>query len=490
MSSFLDLVLGNPHHVGSFPVLNPRKPLELTNNRAIREFISNSKNILSDARSLYKKKPYRAYTDWGEMIVIPPEFIDPLRSHKQLDFMTPTEDNSHAYVSGFEPFIIDRNSTTVINKHLTKALVNITKPLSQEASLAFSQVLTDSAEWHEINPRQDVVRIVSRMSSRVFMGESLCRDDEWVRVSAEYTVQSFSTGDILRTYPRWSRPFVHWFLPSCWAVRKKLAEARQCLEPHLEHRKAIEAEARAQGKPPPFDDAIAWFEREGSKSHPAQIQISLSLVAIHTTSDLLTETLFNIAQHPDLFQPLREEIVRVLSTEGLKKTSLYNLKLVDSVLKESQRLRPVLLGMFRRQATADVTLPNGDIIKKGEKIMCDTTHMWNPDYYEEATKFDPYRYVRMREASGQDQHPHPHLVSTSFDHLGFGHGKHACPGRFFAANKLKIALCHMLLKYDWKFEDGIRPKSTGFGMVFLMDPQAKLLIKRRTAELDIDSIES
>ncbi|KAF9767741.1 hypothetical protein IL306_015050 [Fusarium sp. DS 682] len=339
-----------------------------------------------------------------------------------------------------------------------------------------------------MTPQQDIVRIVSRMSSRVFMGESLCRDEEWVRVSGDYTVQSFKTGDILRTYPRWSRPFVHWFLPSCWLLRKKLAEARECLQPHLERRRVILAEARAQDKPSPFDDSLEWFEREGSKRHPALIQISLSLVAIHTTSDLVMETMFNIAQHPDLFQPLREEIVHVLNAEGLKKTALYNLKLMDSVVKESQRLRPVLLGMFRRQATADITLPNGDVIKKGDKIVCDTTHQWNPDYYEEAAKFDGYRFLRMREAFEQDKHPH--LVSTSFDHLGFGHGNHACPGRFFAANEIKIALCHMLLKYDWKLADGVCPTPSGFGMSYLPDLQAKLLIRRRTEELDIDSVEA
>ncbi|ENH66198.1 Ent-kaurene oxidase, partial [Fusarium oxysporum f. sp. cubense race 1] len=349
-------------------------------------------------------------------------------------------------------------------------------------------ILPDVVEWHEMHPQHDIVRIVSRMSSRVFMGESLCRDDEWVRASGDYTVQSFKTGDILRTYPRWSRPFVHWLLPSCWTLRKKLAKAIQCLKPHLERRSVISAEAEAQGKPSPFDDSIEWYKKEGSTRNPALLQISLSLVAIHTTSDLLMETLFNIAQHPDLFQPLREEITDVLTTEGLKKTALYNLKLMDSVIKESQRLRPVLLGSFRRQAMADITLPNGDVIKKGEKIVCDTTHMWNGDYYEEAAKFDGYRFLRMREASEQDKHPH--LVSTSFDHLGFGHGNHACPGRFFAANEIKIALCHMLLKYDWKLADGVVPKPSGFGMAYLPDLQAKLLIRRRTEELDIDSIET
>ncbi|KAF5635034.1 hypothetical protein F52700_5582 [Fusarium sp. NRRL 52700] len=184
---------------------------------------------------------------------------------------------------------------------------------------------------------------------------------------------------------------------------------------------------------------------------------------------------------------LREEIKNVLTTEGLKKTALYNLKLMDSVINESRRLRPVLLGKFLPEAGyGRYHSSKWRCDQKGEKIVCDTTHMWNGDYYEEAAKFDGYRFLRMREASEQDRHPQ--LVSTSFDHLGFVHGNHACPGRFFAANKIKIALCHMLLKYDWKLADGVVPKPSGFGMVCLPDLQAKLLIRRRHEELDIDSI--
>lgn len=189
------------------------------------------------------------------------------------------------------------------------------------------------------------MRIVSRMSSRVFMGEDLCKDEKWLKVSMDYTVRLFQTGDSLRAWPRWARPYVHWFLPSCQAVRKTLQEARDLLQPYIERRKAAKEEAIAEGRPSPFDDAIEWFEKEyGSKSDPATEQIRLSLVAIHTTTDLLLETMFNISLHPELLKPLREEIATVLSAEGLKKTALYNLKLMDSVIKETQRLRPVGLG--------------------------------------------------------------------------------------------------------------------------------------------------
>ncbi|EXF73774.1 cytochrome P450 [Colletotrichum fioriniae PJ7] len=332
------------------------------------------------------------------------------------------------------------------------------------------------------------MRIVSRLSSRVFAGEDLCRDDEWVRVSSEYTAAAFGVGYEVGQWPRWSRPIVHWFLPSCWRVRALLAECRKTLQPHVERREQRKAEALAAGKTGAvFDDAIEWFEKESSrKPDPATQQISLSLVAIHTTTDLLTQTMIDLAEHPELVQPLRDELVRVLSAEGLKKTALYNLKLMDSVIKESQRMKPVLLSTWRRLVKKDVTLSNGFVLRKGQKIIATNTHMWDANYYENPATYDGYRFLNMR---GTDEEKNAHLVSTSAKHPGFGHGQHACPGRFFAANEVKIALAHLLLKYDWKFPDGFKPQAVPHGMVLLPDPSATLLIRRRKEELDLDSLE-
>lgn len=94
-----------------------------------------------------------------------------------------------------------------------------------------------------------------------------------------------------------------------------------------------------------FDDSIEWFQKESKRRiDPATIQITLSNVAIHTTTDLLQQVMIDLAHKPELFEPLRQEVISVLSAEGLKKTALYNLKLMDSVLKESQRLKPVMFG--------------------------------------------------------------------------------------------------------------------------------------------------
>tara|TARA_R110002003_G_scaffold1993_8_gene23844 strand:+ start:10326 stop:10688 length:363 start_codon:yes stop_codon:yes gene_type:complete len=102
-------------------------------------------------------------------------------------------------------------------------------------------------------------------------------------------------------------------------------------------------ELKASGKSPEYIDAIEWFEQSanGRKYDPVNVQLTLSFVAIHTTSDLVTQVLFDLASHPEYIQPLRQEVIEVLGKYGWQKTSMYQLKLLDSVLKECQRLSPI-----------------------------------------------------------------------------------------------------------------------------------------------------
>ena len=81
------------------------------------------------------------------------------------------------------------------------------------------------------------------------------------------------------------------------------------------------------------------------------------------------------------------------------------------------------------------------------------------------------------------------LVSTSPDHLGFGHGQHSCPGRFFAANEIKVALCHILVKYEWKLDPETDISPNMKGMLAKASSLASILIRKRgELEIDLDSL--
>lgn len=138
----------------------------------------------------------------------------------------------------------------------------------------------------------------------------------------------------------------------------------------------------------------------------------------------------------------------------------------------------------------NIQLQNGYVIPKGTRVVTDTTHMWNNSHWDNAETYDAYRFLRLREEPGNDTktQQQAHLVSTSVSHLGFGHGQHACPGRFFAANEIKIILCHLLLKYDWKLPEGADPKPVSFGMTQIADPTARILFKRRKEEMELEKL--
>ena len=101
--------------------------------------------------------------------------------------------------------------------------------------------------------------------------------------------------------------------------------------------------------------------------------------------------------------------------------------------------------------------------------------------------FDAERWMRMRKEFEEERNWQ--FVTTSPEYMAFGHGKHACPGRFLASNELKIALCHLLMKYEWRFIPGEnrRPPLT-LEATNCLQRNVKVQIRERQPEIDLDSV--
>lgn len=71
--------------------------------------------------------------------------------------------------------------------------------------------------------------------------------------------------------------------------------------------------------------------------------------------------------------------------------------------------------------------------------------------------------------------------TTSVESMAFGHGRHACPGRYFAEAEIKAILCHLLMNYEIKFSDTVteRPRNIFFETAIMPDPTQKVLLRRR-----------
>jgi cytochrome P450 len=114
-------------------------------------------------------------------------------------------------------------------------------------------------------------------------------------------------------------------------------------------------------------------------------------------------------------------------------------------------------------------------ISRGTNLAVDSSVMWDAAIYPDPFKYDPYRFLRLREAGSATAA----LASTSPEHIAFGIGKPICPGRFFASNEVKIALAMILLTYDVRIPRGMKPKVVEMGFEMLSDPDARLEIRKQ-----------
>ncbi|KIL85008.1 cytochrome p450 monooxygenase [Fusarium avenaceum] len=488
--TFLALVL-----VLSLGFFVPKSNLPLVNSPAWWElrwqkqvgFVKDGMKIIRAARKKYAGRPYRVITTVGECIVLPPAFVNSIRNNTALNFRKAITRDFHFDYPGFTPFALldDPNLLllTVVRKQLTKHLNTVTAPLASETAFATNHIFSNSLEWQDIQIQAATLDLVARLSSRVFLGDKICRNEAWLKITKEYTILVFTAAAKMNLVPALFRPLAMWLDPTCKQVRAALAGAHSIMAPMIEARRKLVADAQKSGqKVPVFNDAIEWAETEAKDPsyNAAVFQLTMSFAAIHTTTDLLTQTLIRLADKPEVITPLREEIVAVLKTEGWKKAALYNMKLLDSAIKEAQRLKPT------ETATKDVTLPDGFVVRKGEHTVVDTYSMSDPNVHSDPDKYDIYRFKKMREEPGGEHRAQ--LVSTSPDHLAFGHGYYACPGRFFASNEIKVALCYLLLRYDWKMAPGSTAEPICHATAMAINPETRLMFRRRKEEIDLEAL--
>ena len=118
--------------------------------------------------------------------------------------------------------------------------------------------------------------------------------------------------------------------------------------------------------------------------------------------------------------------------------------------------------------------------------------------YENAMTYDAFRFSRVRAGASKSstengtatgamnkedlakvlEAKNLSTVTTSDTFLSFGHGRHACPGRFFAAMEMKLLLAYIVLNYDVKTFDK-RPANSFMAGSILPPMKATISVRRR-----------
>ncbi|KAJ7231798.1 cytochrome P450, partial [Mycena rebaudengoi] len=364
---------------------------------------------------------------------------------------------------------------------LTRNLSRCFPDVREEIVCAFDDVLRlEGEEWKAIPAIQATRDIVARVSNRLFVGLPLCKDLEYLKFSVNHTTKVFMSGRIISVLPPVLRPLLAPFLCS---RKLDMRQAKGFMGQLVAQRLAmVEKYGKDwQGKP---NDLISWIIdlAEPGERYVAWIVqrvLVITMAAILTSSLTFVQALLDLASHQSYIQPLREEVESVVGKQGWTKSALGDMHKIDSFLRESQRLGINALSMLRKVVHPDgFKFSDGTVLPQGSfvNVAVRAVHL-DPDLFTNPEEFDGLRFFKMRseDESGIFKH---HMVTTEPTHLPFGHGKHACPGRFFAATALKGMLAHLVLNYDVKL-DGPRLPDISFATIRLPNRKAKVLFRKR-----------
>ncbi|KAG8156754.1 hypothetical protein KVR01_013359 [Diaporthe batatas] len=364
-----------------------------------------------------------------------------------------------------------------VRGELTANLPRVVGYMAAEVDDALRKVLPQTAEWELRTVAEVAMEPVAQASARVFVGPKLCRDEAWMRIMRNFTHMAAGSLQAVKMWPAFLHPWVAPFLPALKTVERTWAEGRRVL------REAAEAEASGETKGDYIKEWVAQRHPEWAADLDQQVDFTftLSMAALHTSEMTTTHMLLDLAAHPEFVEELRAEMVDALAQTGgeMNNGYIHKLEKLDSFMCESKRLNPLTLYSFQRLAMRDFGLDDGTFVPRGTFLALDASQGYlDGEQWEHPEVFDPLRFYRLRHAeAAQNSHL---FVTSNPQHMSWGQGKHACPGRFFAGHMIKVILSQFLLQYDVALEEGKpRPKNVVFGAAPLAAPGAQVRFRKR-----------
>lgn len=297
---------------------------------------------------------------------------------------------------------------------------------------------------------------------------------------------------IVGAFPKILRPFVKplAFIP----MRFRLWKLQTFIKPLYKERFALLSSSKSADEP---RDHFQLMLRYAQSNRPEELNIEdmTSRVAManlgshHQTTLAVSNILFNIVASDmeyDTISELRKEMKPILEANGgvWTKAAVSQMIKADSICRETLRIQSFGGRSILRKIVADegVVTEDGITLPKGSMV---SIFSWpaqtDSDVFTDPLKFDPFRYSRVREQGNEETTPQT-FVTTGPHFLPFGHGRHACPGRFLVDFELKMILAYVVMNYDLKFPDsygGKRPENKWISEAIFPPMEGRILVRRR-----------
>ncbi|KAH6666347.1 cytochrome P450 [Halenospora varia] len=439
------------------------------------------------------QKPFAVRWWAHDFLIMPPKYLKDVRGAAagHLSFFDNISHALHLHTSVGDLYTANsaQRMIDVVKKGLNPQLSQLTPTLVEEIEYSIETQLGSSIEWQEVKAMEFFAQVSHRTATRVLIEETLCRDETFIRLSMSLLESIFVTGLIIVKLPlgplrgllAWPISSLHrWKLRCCMhvllpVVRKRVEESRSG------------AESKRL-------DAIQWtldlFPETAENTDYDRFMKELLhnlWAGSSAPGGMMTEIIFQLLLHPEDLKALQKEASEAFRQYGWSEKMLINLHLLDSFIRETNRLFPtgsitcvrtVLGRPF--QFSDGLTLPVGSQFGFPAKAI-------QGDYegFKSPSEFVGFRFAGQNSdeigVAENDKRWGASSVDTS--NLAWGYGNHVCPGRFFAVRMMKLVIAKLILDYEmkWDREGHDRPPPINVEGQFVPNMKQKISLRRRMA---------
>ena len=214
--------------------------------------------------------------------------------------------------------------------------------------------------------------------------------------------------------------------------------------------------------------------------------MTLNFAAIHTSTMTTVNLVLDIVSAPPQQHCLEDilaesEAIHQRYQGKWSRARIADMKALDSALRESMRISGFGSKVFSRKVTSPdgVFLPNGTHLRQGVTVCISGYSM----HHDKSIYPDPFQFQYdrfMQSSRGEVGVPHKAATTTEPVYGIWGHGKHACPGRFFAVDMIKMIVASLIRNFEIK-QLPQRPGNVWIGDTPIPPRSATIQIRRRTA---------
>ncbi|KAF9502479.1 cytochrome P450 [Pleurotus eryngii] len=403
----------------------------------------------------YVKYPEGVYkiaglTGWN-IFVRDKRLIEEMRMHSNnelslgdaaIDLVT----TSHTFSLDSDP-LHNTYKRELVEMRLTRTLIDLVPLAHEEITQYFAAqepLLGDNKEWATFSPLDMSVDITTLVWSRVLGGLSLSQNQKFIASFRSLLRITLSMPLLARCLPRTLVRLIYRML-----FRLKISAHLKSL---LDGKDVSESRSLPEGQ-----NICSWMLLDEFK--PSSIDVLemievLALSGVSSLTSVFAEILHHLAKHRNYNEFLHEEVRKITRMDGWSRNAIEEMSFVDSFVKESMRRENIRSASMMRKVVKPFAFSNGLQIPVGTIISVPSrsVHM-DPERYSRPNDFEGFRFVTYEEnlptTSIQDM-----LISTNSDFFVWGHGREACPGRFFAATVLKLLVAYIVSHYDVQLPRG------------------------------------